>query len=58
LGGLRPPPSLLIAVSNATARPSTASVPIFFILFDAAQIIAFALKGVKDIKDHVPYGIE
>jgi len=42
------PPSLLLAVPNVTAHPSTASVPITVLLYDGPLLCAFnvAIKGL------------
>jgi len=46
------PPSLLLAVPNVTAHPSTASVPITVLLFDGPLLCGFnvAIKGLRTIK--------
>jgi len=43
------PPSLLLAVPNVTAHPSTASVPITVLLYDGPLLCDFnvAIKGLK-----------
>ena len=43
------PPSPLLAVSNVTAHPSAASVPITVLLYDGPLLFGFnvAIKGLK-----------
>ena len=43
------PPSPLLAVSNVTAHPPTASVPITVLLYDGPLLCSFnvALKGLR-----------
>jgi len=43
------PPSPLLAVPNATAHPSTASVPIAVLLYDGSLLCGFnvAIKWLK-----------
>ena len=43
-----PPSPLLLAVSNVTAHPSTASVPITVLLYDSPLLCGFnvAIKGL------------
>ena len=47
--GCAAPPSLLLAVPNVTARPSTASVPITVLLYDGPLLCGFnvAIKGLR-----------
>ena len=45
------PPRLLLTVSNVTAHPSTASVPITVLLYDGSLLFGFnvAIKGLIQI---------
>jgi len=45
LGGRRSPPSLLLAVPNLTAHPSTASVPITVLL--SPLLFNVSIKGLR-----------
>ena len=47
------PPSPLVAVSNVTAHPSTASVPITVLLYDGLLLCGYnvAIKGIRTNTD-------
>jgi len=47
------PPSLLLAVPNVTAHPSTASVPITVLLYDGPLLCGYNVAIKELIMDHV-----